>query len=137
MKETTLARLVCPYCGSNLEARLRTPSTGSEIDSAILACACGEFPLLGGIPIFRREGRVDVMRQTVDAPLVEGPSVSRLLALIRSGAADHALMRLLVWPASWVRRASAATEALSPAVRSRVQRLLENLAAVRTERLRA
>ena len=98
MKESSLAHLVCPYCGNGLEARFRSPASGREIESAILACACSEFPLVGGIPIFQRTGTVDLMRQTVDSPLVRGPEVSRLLELLRAGSGEEALA-LLVPPA--------------------------------------
>jgi SAM-dependent methyltransferase/uncharacterized protein YbaR (Trm112 family) len=134
MKETTLAGLVCPYCGRGLQPTRRTPESGPEIESALLSCGCGEFPLLGGIPIFLREGRVDVMRQTVDAPLVRGPTVARLRSLIREGAADEALRRLLVWPGPWTRRALGAMEVLPPRVRSRVRPVLEDAAASRRAR---
>jgi SAM-dependent methyltransferase/uncharacterized protein YbaR (Trm112 family) len=129
MKERTLAGLVCPYCSGPLEPRFRTPETGPEIESALLACRCGEFPLLGGIPIFLREGRVDVMRQTVDAPLVRGPTVARLRSLIRNGAAGEALRHLLVWPMPWVRRALGSLDILPPRLQSRLQGVLENFAA--------
>ena len=105
MRVASLAHLVCPYCRGGLEARFRSPATGPEIESAILACGCCEFPLLGGIPIFQRDGRVDIMRQTVDAPLVPGPEVSRLRELIRAGKGEEALALLLSSPPAWIRRA--------------------------------
>jgi SAM-dependent methyltransferase len=129
MKETTLAGLVCPYCAGRLEPRFRTPASGPEIESAILVCGCGEFPLLGGIPIFLREGRVDVMRQTVHAPMVRGPTVSRLRALIRAGAAEEALQRLVVWPGPWMRRALGAVDVLPLRLQPRLRRVLEDVAA--------
>jgi SAM-dependent methyltransferase len=128
MKEDTLARLLCPYCGGNLEPGFRRPATGPEIESALLACGCGEFPLLGGIPIFVREGRVDVMRQTVDAPLLRGPAVERLRSLIRANRAREALTRLLVWPGPSLRRVIEAVEALPRSLRSRLHPLLEDVA---------
>ena len=129
MKTETLERLVCPYCGGGLEPRLRKPATGPEIESALLVCACGEFPLLGGIPIFMREGRVDAMRQTVHEPMVRGPMVDRLRALIRAGAAEEALQRLVVWPGPWMRRAIGAVDGLPPSLQQRVRRSLEDVAA--------
>ena len=92
----------------------------------MLTCPCGEVPLLGGIPIFRREGRVDMMMQTVDAPLIRGPRPSRLLDLIRRGEDARALLLLLAVPPSWVRRALDGIELLPEGIQGRLRRRLED-----------
>ncbi len=125
MKIGTLRLLRCPDCGSALSPRLREPAEGPDIESAILACECGEVPLVGGIPIFRREGRVDRMMQTVDTSMDRGPRVHQLLDLIRSGRAEDALMLLLATPPAWVRNGLQAIEALPAGRRGRLRRVLE------------
>jgi SAM-dependent methyltransferase len=125
VRPSTLRLLRCPFCGGELRATHAREQEG-EIVSAVLACACGEVPLLGGIPVFRREGRVDMMMQTVDAPLIRGPAPSRLLDLIRRGEDRRALMLLLAVPPTWVRRGLEAVELLPEGSRARPRRLLED-----------
>jgi len=103
MKLSTLQLLCCPFCAGGLRPT-HVREDGGEIASGILACACGEYPLLGGIPIFLREKRVDMMMQTVDEPLIGGPRTERLLELIRAGDPERALLLLLAVPPPWVRR---------------------------------
>ena len=98
MREDLLSRLLCPNCGGALTASLRSPSQGSEIEYGILACDCGEYPVIGGIPIFKTEGRVDVMQQTADSVLQYGPRVKELIGLVRAGQNEKALLSLLVMP---------------------------------------
>jgi SAM-dependent methyltransferase len=66
-----------------------------------------------------------MMMQTVDAPLLRGPSVDRLLQLIRRGDAEKALLLLLAVPPPWVRRATFAQELLPEATQPRARGLLE------------
>jgi SAM-dependent methyltransferase/uncharacterized protein YbaR (Trm112 family) len=96
MKVSTLQILVCPFCGGSLTPFVRSPLQGSEIEHGLLGCGCSEFPVLAGIPIFVRDGHVDVMKQTVDQAQVKGPPVRMLKDLIRSGDYDDALLLLLV-----------------------------------------
>jgi SAM-dependent methyltransferase/uncharacterized protein YbaR (Trm112 family) len=125
MRRPTLEILVCPFCGGDLRPTHVREDAG-EIVTAILACPCGEVPLLGGIPIFRREGRVDTMMQTVDAPLIHGPAASRLLELIRKGEDRRALLLLLAVPPGWVRRGLDALDLLPEGSRGRPRRMLED-----------
>ena len=110
MKTSTLSVLMCPYCAGALTVERRLPAEGDEVESGILRCDCSEFPVLGGIPIFRRDGRVDTMKQTSDATIHRGPEVRLLLSRIRSGEADGALLLLLVPPDRRVRNTRRAGE---------------------------
>jgi SAM-dependent methyltransferase len=74
-----------------------------------LRCECSEFPILGGIPTFRRD-RLDTMKQTSDAAIHRGPDVRLLLSKIRAGEADGALLLLLVPPDRAVRKTRRAGE---------------------------
>jgi len=125
MRSSTLEFLVCPFCGGRLRAAHAREEDG-EIVTAVLTCPCGEVPLLGGIPIFRREGRVDMMMQTVDAPLIRGPRPSRLLDLIRRGEDGRALLLLLAVPPPWVRRGLDAVDLLPEGAQGRLRRRLED-----------
>jgi ubiquinone/menaquinone biosynthesis C-methylase UbiE len=98
MKIGLLAILRCPYCGRTLSASAAHPVDTAEIEYGILACACNEFPVVGGIPIFQGEGRVNVMRQTVDSVIEMGPPVKDLVKLVKAGSYEKALLRLLVIP---------------------------------------
>lgn len=104
MKTETMSILLCPYCAGPLALEGAVAAAPGEIASGILACRCSEFPVLGGIPIFKRDGRVDMMKQTVDAPQIRGPELSVLLDLIRAGAAEDALLLLLTPPSPSIRR---------------------------------
>ena len=98
MRADLLSRLLCPNCGGALRASLRSPAQGSEIEYGILACDCGQYPVIGGIPIFKAEGRIDVMQQTADSVLQYGPEVKELIGLVRAGQNEKALLSLLVIP---------------------------------------
>ena len=112
MKASSLAVLMCPFCAGELAAELRRPAASDSIESAVLRCDCSEFPLLGGIPIFRRDGRVDTMKQTVDRSIHRGPDVRMLVDRIRAGDPDRALLLLLVPPDRTVRNTRRAAEVL-------------------------
>jgi len=120
MRTRTLRILMCPYCAGPLEPQARRPESGDEIESAVLRCECSEFPLLGGIPIFRRDGRVDNMKQTVHSTIHRGPDVRLLVERIRAGDRDRALLMLLVPPDRLVRNTRRAAEVLPGRVGRRV-----------------
>lgn len=124
MKTQTLSILMCPYCAGPLALEKADAGVPGEIASGILVCRCSEFPVLGGIPIFKREGRVDMMKQTVDAPLILGPQVHHLLSMIRAGEAREALLLLLATPPPWIRRGFAVVELLPGRRQGRLLRLL-------------
>src|SRR6187397_2573257 len=109
VKTSTLRILMCPYCAGGLTLEARRPAEGGEVESGILRCECGEFPILGGIPTFRRD-RLDTMKQTSDAAIHRGPDVRLLLSKIRAGEADGALLLLLVPPGRAVRNTRRAGE---------------------------
>ncbi len=126
MRTSTVARLECPFCGGSLSITRRDPEAGEEVESGILRCACGEIPVVGGIPIFRREGRVDVMLQTRDASSSVGPSVASILELVRSGHGEEALRLLLVPPDRSIRKALLAAELLPARRQGRVRTALQS-----------
>jgi SAM-dependent methyltransferase/uncharacterized protein YbaR (Trm112 family) len=125
MKPATRNLLVCPYCAGELRVEHAREDAG-EIVSGVLVCDCGEYPLLGGIPIFLREERIDMMMQTVDAPLIRGPRTRRLLELIRAGDPERALLLLLAVPPPWVRRGLEIAELLPGRQARAARRRLED-----------
>jgi len=126
MKLATLALLRCKFCGGTLQPARRIPESGDEIESGTLRCVCGEIPVLGGIPICRRGGRVDRMKQTSDAASSPGPEVRRLLNLIESGRSEEALGLVLMPPGRWVRRQNLIAEILPRWPRDRLRRIAED-----------
>ena len=97
MKIETLRLLRCPYCGQPLEC-LESVQIGDEIEHGILECGCSNFPIVAGIPIFKRDGRLDLMSDTEDTVLRAGPPVRALLELVRSRDFERALLILLIPP---------------------------------------
>ena len=77
--DKTLSRLACPSCRGAL-ARIRNGSTG------ILACACREYPIVDGIPIFQD--------QMVGHPAKR----ERLVSLIKNGRSNEALRAVMCPP---------------------------------------
>lgn len=126
MRASTVELLECPFCGGRLSVVSRDPEAGEDFESGILRCACGEIPVVGGIPIFRREGRVDVMLQTRDAPSSIGPGVRSILDLVRAGRGEEALLPLLVPPDRLIRRALLAVELLPARRQGRARRALQS-----------
>lgn len=124
MKVGLLSLLICPNCGGRLEARCRRPEQGEEIESALLSCACSEFPVVGGIPIFTRGERHDVMNMTTDRALRRGPEMKVLKDLVRSGSGREAL-RLLLVPAGRIASKVLGAEELLPGRVARALRLRE------------
>jgi SAM-dependent methyltransferase/uncharacterized protein YbaR (Trm112 family) len=51
MKKSLLQLVVCPLCQGALVCRSFEETEGGEIESGLIACACGaNYPLIGGIP---------------------------------------------------------------------------------------
>lgn len=123
MRTDLLDQLLCPNCGGPLLANMKYPSQGDEIEYGILSCGCAEYPIIGGIPIFKVEGRVDVMHQTTDSVMRYGPSVKELISLIRAGQHDKALLLLLVIPKRTVNKLLAIVDLLPREARGSVQAL--------------
>jgi SAM-dependent methyltransferase/uncharacterized protein YbaR (Trm112 family) len=98
MRTDLLSQLLCPNCGGPLTANTTSTTPGNEIEFGILTCGCSEYPIVGGIPIFKAEGRVNVMQQTTDSVSRIGPDVKNLVALLRAGQNEKALLSLLVIP---------------------------------------
>ena len=98
MKRDFLRRLECPHCAGPLRRDAPHPAGGDALEYGLLRCSCSEYPVVAGIPIFKAEGRVSVMDQTTDSVVTIGPDVRELRDLIRQGAHEEALLRLLVMP---------------------------------------
>ncbi|MGA2362133.1 MAG: methyltransferase domain-containing protein [Candidatus Aminicenantales bacterium] len=127
MRADLLSQLLCPNCGGALTASVRSPSQGSEIEYGILTCGCNEYPIIGGIPIFKVEGRVDVMRQTADSVLQYGPNIKELISLVRAGQYEKALLLLLVIPKRTVNKLLAFVDYAPQKARAGVQALARRL----------
>ena len=69
MRTDTLDILRCPYCGGHVRVREDAPIArdGDEIASAVLACHCAQFPVVGGIAVLTMEGVSDPARELIDA----------------------------------------------------------------------
>ncbi len=132
MRPDLLSQLRCPNCGGTLTVSVGSASQGSEIEYGVLTCACNDYPIIGGIPVFVAEGRVNVMRQTTDAVWRYGPDVKDLIRLVQAGRHEEALLSLLVFPTRALRRllafrygpgkAQAGVRALATRLWSRQQR---------------
>jgi ubiquinone/menaquinone biosynthesis C-methylase UbiE/uncharacterized protein YbaR (Trm112 family) len=121
VKRDWLHLFECPNCGGGLAVDLAEPRQGPEIEYGVLGCGCSHYPVVGGIPIFKSEGRVSAMKQTVDSVLNIGPRVEDLIELIRKGLYEEALLRLLVMPS----RYSSRLLALSDCAPKRAQKPFE------------
>jgi SAM-dependent methyltransferase len=126
VKIRNLALLRCPFCGGDLDADAGAAARPGEIESGVLRCACGEVPVLGGIPIFKREGRLDLMRQSRDEPSSRGPEIAHLLDLIRSGRASEALALALLPPGRGIERLLRGVEVLPASWQGRARHSLED-----------
>lgn len=69
MRADTLEILRCPYCGGHVRVRDEAPIAreADEIVSAVLACHCARFPVVGGIAVLTIEGVSDPARELIDA----------------------------------------------------------------------
>jgi len=123
MRSDLLNQLLCPNCGGAFSTSLRSPAQGSEIEYGILTCGCNEYPIIGGIPILKVEGRVDVMQQTTDTVLQYGPNVKELISLVRAGQHEKALLMLLVIPKRIVNKLLASVDYVPRRARAGVEAL--------------
>ena len=123
MRADLLSQLLCPNCGGALTASVKSPAQGSEIEYGILTCGCNEYPIIGGIPIFKVEGRVDVMQQTTDSILQYGPNIKELISLVRDGQYEKALLLLLVIPKRIVNKLLALVDYVPQKARAGVKAL--------------
>ncbi|HEY7113569.1 MAG TPA: methyltransferase domain-containing protein [Thermoanaerobaculia bacterium] len=117
MKRSLLSILACPYCGGELNVSAGVAAGADPIENALLSCECSEFPVVAGIPIFKRSGAVDVMKDSEDGVLRSGPPVETIVELIRSGDAKTALLLLLTRPGRHERYVRHALGLLPPAFR--------------------
>ncbi len=77
----------CPFCGGALQPR-PSPRLGDEPGYGILCCDCGNYPVVAGIPILKK-----------DANRATRQSVTHLLNLVAAGRHREALHALLMPPA--------------------------------------
>ena len=83
MSFSLLRSLHCPFCGGDFN--------WSELDEAgfgILACYCGRYPVVAGIPIIKK-GNIGIAGETVEA----------VTSLISAGRYREALLAMVVPPA--------------------------------------
>ncbi len=122
MKFDLLRYLRCPFCGGALSVSLRDPEQGDEIEHGLLTCCCGDSLVLGGIPIFKKEGRLDALRHIATETMAVGPDIRVLTELVRAGRYEDALLLLLAPPAASLEFGLEVIEIL-PHFRARLQRL--------------
>lgn len=127
MRTDLLSQLLCPNCGGPLTEITKSLSPAGKIEYGILTCGCSEYPVVGGIPIFKAEGQIDVMQQTSDSVLRIGPKVKDLVALLRAGQNEKALLSLLVIPERRTGRLLALAECAPKGTRKGILSLAERL----------
>jgi SAM-dependent methyltransferase/uncharacterized protein YbaR (Trm112 family) len=89
--------LVCPECRTPLAFE---PSPTQPLEGGVfgvLSCPCAEYPVVDSIPVIRR-GQVDVQDHMTGKAEVDGPTVERLVELVRSDQPLEALVDLLAFP---------------------------------------
>lgn len=89
--------LVCPECRATLAF---APAPTQPLEGGIfgvLSCPCSEYPVVDGIPVIR-QGRVDVQDHMTERAEVDGPTVARLVELIRGDDPVESLVELLAFP---------------------------------------
>src|SRR5687767_13435271 len=96
MNISLLDRLRCPFCGGNLNLAT-TDRVADELEYAVLACYCGRYPVVAGIPILKKG---DIR--------ADGPTIDQVIALIEADQHREALISMLMPP-------SPASHTLAPA----------------------
>jgi len=127
MRSDLLSLMVCPYCGGSLEAGPGRIPSGQPIEYGILSCGCSEFPVVGGIPIFKASGRVDLMHQTTASVMRAGPRGRDLIKDIKAGRNERALLSLLTIPGRLTAGLLAITEATPSGMRGGAGKLADRL----------
>jgi hypothetical protein len=102
MKASLLSRLRCPFCGGNFLAAKANHMAG-EPGYGVLACYCGRYPVVAGIPILRKG--------TIGA---EGRTANEVIALIEAGHHQEALLSMSMPRFSSAELAPAWMELLPP-----------------------
>jgi SAM-dependent methyltransferase len=92
-----------------------------------LTCGCSEYPIVGGIPIIKAAGRINVMHQTTDSILQIGPDVKDLIALLRAGQNEKALLSLIVIPRRFIGKLLALADCAPTKVKGGIQILANRL----------
>jgi SAM-dependent methyltransferase/uncharacterized protein YbaR (Trm112 family) len=83
MEGSLLHWLRCPFCGGKLNP-VTTDRVTAESEYNVLTCYCGQYPVVGGIPILKR-GAIGTAGQTAD----------EVIALIQAGRHLEALLALI------------------------------------------
>src|SRR5262245_47597749 len=81
MNTSLLDCLRCPFCNGKVTMSLTDQSAG-EVEYGILSCFCGRYPVVSGIPVFKKE------------PLI----TSHVVPLIEAGGHQEALLTLIMPP---------------------------------------
>ena len=55
MKTELLKQMKCPYCGTDFEIEDVYEENGDDIINGCIRCECGEYPILGGILILKKD----------------------------------------------------------------------------------
>ncbi|MCH7975560.1 MAG: class I SAM-dependent methyltransferase [Bacteroidetes bacterium] len=100
MKATTpgfFGLLRCPECGHDLAYGPIPQHDDIAGDCGLLRCACFAFPVLDGIPIFRKN---HVAHRSIadDLVVAGGPTTETIVAQIEAGDGVAALLDLLAFP---------------------------------------
>ncbi len=86
MDTALLRELRCPFCGGAFSASMIEHVAGTPV-YGVLTCACGQYPVLDGIPILKK-GVIGPASQTAD----------HVIALLQAGQYHEALLAMIVPP---------------------------------------
>lgn len=87
VKLSLLYSLRCPFCGRTVLASNLGPDDKAELQYGLLNCRCGRYPLIAGIPVFKK-GLVGSRGETVED----------ITAMITAGDYTEALVAVLLPP---------------------------------------
>lgn len=97
LADTLLPLLRCPFCKGRFTFSAVPQPALAAAECGVLACQCGSFPVLDGIPIIQTRP-VGMFEHTTGAAQVAGVAPARLVDLIRRGQAADALLECLSFP---------------------------------------
>ena len=83
MRFSLLRYLLCPFCGATLNGCQAARSDG-EVEYDVLTCHCGEYPVVAGIPIIKKDA--------------SGETLDGINSLIKAGRQRDALLAMIVPP---------------------------------------
>jgi SAM-dependent methyltransferase len=92
-----LSMLRCPYCTGGFSFREAARPKLGAAEFGILQCSCSEFPVVDGIPIVQK-AHVGMFEHTTGETQVSGVAPGTLVALIKAGRGEDALLECLAIP---------------------------------------